>query len=261
MIDPYNLEIFKTKKLIAFDVDGTLTQPKGLIDEEMTTLLKELLKIRKMAIITGEAFINIENQILTKLNLTKDHGQNLTLLPTNGGSIYTFDNKWVGTLLCKLTDEEKKEIITAINQVDQQSEELRDNKSYGLEIQDRNSQITYSAYGDKAPLELKLAWDNDFHKRMALQKSLQEKLPNFEVKIGGTTSIDITPPGLNKTYGINKIMSFLKLNKEEILYVGDSVYEKGNDFPVFQMGIDTVKVANPDETKIAIKNMLKEEQT
>ena len=145
----------------------------------------------------------------------------------------------------------------AIKEVDANDPELRNNISYGQEIQDRNSEITYSALGENAPIEQKHAWDPDFKKRIGLQSLLKEKLPEFEVKIGGTTSIDITPKGMDKAYGINKLMNHFKLNKDDILFIGDAVYENGNDYPVFEMGVDTIRVTGPEETKERLIRLLK----
>ncbi len=252
-----NLEILKNKKIIAFDVDSTLAKSRCPIDEEMADLLRQLLQEKKVAIISGGSFVHIKRQVLDKLNLPTELNKNLILLPTNGGGFYTFNEEWTEISAYKFTSEEKNRVIKAIEEVDQGNEELRNNKSYGREIQDRDSEITYSALGEDAPIEIKHAWDPDFKKRMALQYELLKKLPDFEVKIGGTTSIDITPKGMNKAYGIQKLMDYFKLQKEDILFFGDAVYENGNDYPIFLMDIDTIKVINPDETKERLIRLLK----
>ena len=251
-------DILPNKKLIAFDVDGTLSKSRSAIDSEMSEILKELLKVKQVAIITGGAFADIETQVLTEIGLTNELNKNLTLLPTNGGGLYIFNGKWVEISSRKLSDEEKEKVISAIKEVDSLDPELRNNISYGKEIQDRDSEITYSALGDHAPLELKRAWDPDFKKRISLQNQLEERLPNFEVKIGGTTSIDITPEGMDKAFGIKKLMDYYKLKKEDILFFGDTVYENGNDYPVYQMDVDTIRVSSPEETKERLARLLAE---
>lgn len=247
---------FDQKKLIAFDIDGTLSRSRSKIDSEMAVLLKELLQTKQVAIISGEAFVDIGEQVLNEIGLNNEINKNLTLLPTNGGGLYTFDGKWNEIFSHKLTIEEKEKIIKAMKEVDAEDDELKNNISYGIEIQDRDSEITYAALGARAPIKLKEAWDPNFKKRIILQEKLMKKLPEFEVKIGGKTSIDITPKGMDKAYGINELMDYFKFNKEDIIFVGDSVYENGNDFPVYLMGIDTIKVADPEGTKLVIKKIL-----
>lgn len=245
------------KKLIAFDVDGTLSQSRSPIDAEMAEIFKKLLDIKQVAIITGGAFADIKRQVLNIIGVNEERNKNLTLLPTNGGGLWVFDGEWKELSSHKLSPEEKEKIIKALKEEDQKNPELRDNKSYGREIQDRDSEITYAALGEHAPLELKDAWDPDFKKRISLQGKLMEKLPEFEVKIGGKTSIDITAKGMDKSYGINKLMNHFNYSKEDVLFFGDAVYENGNDYPVFLLGIDTVKVVSPEETKERLIRLLK----
>ena len=238
-------------------MDNTLSPSRSKIDPEMAELLKELLKHKQVAIITGEAFVDIEKQVLTEIGRNDERNKNLILLPTNGGGLFTFTGDWQEISAHKFTTVEKERIINAIKEVDQADPTLCGNISYGAEIQDRGAEITYAALGKDAPLGLKEDWDPNFKKRIILQQQLEAKLPEFEVKIGGKTSIDITPKGLDKAYGIRKLLELLNLDMAEILFVGDSVYEHGNDYPVKQMGVETVAVSNPEETKALIRQLLK----
>jgi len=247
------------KKLVAFDVDGTLSPSRSPIDSEMANLLKELLQIKQVAIITGGAFADIERQILNKIGENEERNKNLTLLPTNGGGLWVFDKKWLELSCYKLTPNEKEEITKAICEVVGNDECANKDDDLGEKIQDRNSEITYSALGEHADIESKHAWDPDFKKRIFLQQELMKRLPEFEVKIGGTTSIDITPKGTDKAFAIKKIMEHFNYSKDDILFLGDAIYENGNDYPVFLLGIDTIKVSDPEDTKKIIKNILNQE--
>ena len=73
---------------------------------------------------------------------------------------------------------------------------------WGEVIEDRGSQITFSALGQQAPLEQKDKWDPDFTKRKKIKAILDTLIPEFSVRMGGATSIDITKPGIDKAYGI-----------------------------------------------------------
>jgi starch phosphorylase len=263
MLREYNEKLYQPnleKKLIAFDVDGTLSEPRQKISRKIAKLLSKLLETKKVIIISGGAFSHITHQVLEPLNKFLDKEspclKNLILLPTNGGGLYTFDGEWKEMFSHKLSLSEKDQVIKAITAVDQENLELRNNVSYGLEIQDRDSEITYSALGENAPVALKQTWDPDFKKRLAMQAELMKKLPDFEVKIGGTTSIDITPKGMDKAYGIKTLLDYLKLNKKDVLFFGDAVYPNGNDFPVLQMGVETIRVSGPSQTKLEIKKLL-----
>lgn len=245
------------KKLIAFDVDGTLSPSRSPMDTEMAEIFKKLLETKRVAIITGGAFADIKRQILNIIGVKEERNKNLTLLPTNGGGLWVFDHEWKELSSHKLSPEEKDKITKAIHEVVGCDGCKNNNDGLGEKVQDRNSEITYSALGEHAPLELKEAWDPDFKKRISLQSQLMKILPEFEVKIGGKTSIDITAKGMDKSYGINKLMNHFNYSKEDILFFGDAVYENGNDYPVFLMGVDTVKVVGPDETKERLIRLLK----
>ncbi|MDO8430767.1 MAG: HAD-IIB family hydrolase, partial [Candidatus Taylorbacteria bacterium] len=124
-------------------------------------------------------------------------------------------------------------------------------------IEDRKSALTFSGLGQEAPLLGKEVWDPDQRKRIKIREHLIPLLPEFEIHIAGTTSIDITKKGLDKAYGIQKMIEYIKVPIEKMVYVGDSLFEGGNDNPVIQTGVKTISVKDPEETKIIIKDLLK----
>ena len=74
--------------------------------------------------------------------------------------------------------------------------------------------------------------------------------------MGGTTSIDITKTGIDKAYGINKLKEILNINISEMLFIGDALFEGGNDFPARKTGIDCIQVRDPEETKRIIETVI-----
>ena len=152
-----------------------------------------------------------------------------------------------------LTEEEKKDIFRAFEKVLQN---YTPKKTYGDILEDRKSQITFSALGQQAPLEEKERWNKEQDIRPNLQKELQQLLPNHEVRIGGTTSIDITKKGITKAYGIRQLEQRLNIPIRDMLYIGDALFEGGNDYAVIETGIDTRPVHNTDGTKHFLKNIL-----
>ena len=81
-----------------------------------------------------------------------------------------------------------------------------------------------------------------------IQDFLKKKLPDFEIRIGGTTSIDITRKGVDKAYAISKIKDLLKVKDEDIIYVGDALYKGGNDETVKSTGVDFIQELGPNDT-------------
>jgi phosphomannomutase len=239
------------KALIVFDLDGTLAQSKAAIDPEMATLLNALLGVVKVAIISGGARPQFEKQVLAHLP-QHDHFDKLFLLPTCGTSFFRYTDAWHKLYSEDLSAEQKHQIIAALNQA-VASSGFQAKKTWGEAIEDRESQITYSALGQQAPLDEKEKWDPDFSKRMKIKAILDKSLPDFSVHLGGSTSIDVTLPGIDKAYGIGKLRDILGVSIQEMIYVGDALFPGGNDFPVRGTGAICIQVRDPDETKRVIE--------
>ena len=242
------------KKLIVFDLDGTLAESKSSVDAEMASLLHDLLGIVKVAIISGGGWPQFEKQILS--NLPHDESlKNLSLLPTCGTQFYQYKGNWEKIYSEDFNGDEKKKIIDglkkAISTVDFNTE-----KVWGEVIEDRGSQITYSALGQQAPIAEKTKWDPDFTKRKKIQKILSTLIPEFSVRLGGTTSVDITKPGIDKGYGIRKLRDTLKITTEEMIFIGDAIFPGGNDYPAKEAGVVSIRIQNPEETKRVIETIV-----
>ncbi len=254
----HNTEI-KSKKLIIFDLDGTLALSKSLMDSEMALLLLELLKEKSVAVISGGGFPQFEKQFLKALNAESKQADfsKLFIFPTCSTSFYRYNSEaWEKVYENVLRPEEKEKIFSAFQQVFQETGYVHPEKTYGEVIEDRNSQITFSALGQSAPLELKETFDPTTEKRKKLQEHLQEKLPEFSVRIGGSTSLDVTKKGIDKAYGISKIQEQLSFKKEEMLFLGDALFPGGNDYPVISTGVDCMQVKDPEETKEIIRILI-----
>jgi phosphomannomutase len=239
------------KKLIVFDLDGTLAESKSAIDSEMSALLGGLLGVVRVAVISGGAFPQFQTQLVANLPATGDLSR-LSLLPTCGTRFYEYDGSWKLLYAEDFSAAQKQKIIAALNEAVDKSG-FKAEKTWGEAIEDRESQITYSALGQQAPLDAKKNWDPDFTKRKKIKGILDPLLPDFAVNLGGSTSIDITLPGIDKAYGIRKLRDILKISIEEMIYVGDALFPGGNDYPVRSTGAVCIQVRDPNETKRVIE--------
>jgi len=243
------------KKLIVFDLDGTLAGSKSPLDSEMSGLLHDLLLIVKVAVISGGDWPQFEKQLLS--NLPHDERlANLSLLPTCGTKFYRYDSAaWKKIYSEDLTAEERDKILSSLTKAII-SADFKTDKLRGEQIEDRGSQITFSALGQKAALEEKNKWDPDFSKRKKIKAILDTLIPEFSVRIGGSTSIDITKPGIDKAYGIRKLRDLLGISLKEMIYIGDALYVGGNDSPAKEAGVDCISVKDPNETKRVIPTII-----
>lgn len=220
----------------------------------MATLLAALLSVVKVAIISGGGFPQFQTQVVANLP-QDDRLNNLSLLPTCGTRFYQYKAGWQLLYAEDFTDAEKATIISALQKAVAASG-FAAQQVWGETIEDRGSQITYSALGQQAPLDAKEKWDPDFAKRKAIVALLDPMLPNFSVHMGGTTSIDITKPGIDKAYGIRKLRDILGIAIAEMVYVGDALFPGGNDYPARETGAVCIQVRDPDETKRVIETVI-----
>lgn len=254
------------KKLIAFDLDGTLAPSKSPLPDRMGSLIGELLKHYEVCVISGGKFGQFETQLLGGLEASPAELQQLHIMPTCGTRYYLYDvtqQSWKMQYAEDIPEGDKQKIVDALNKGFDDLN-FREKKTYGETIEDRGSQITFSVLGQdivtelgEKGVELKEAWDPDNKKKLALRDYIAPLIPDYEVRVGGVTSIDVTKLGIDKAYGINKLLSMLKLSVDEVLFVGDRLQEGGNDYPVKAMGVDCIAVEKWQDTALIIDTLNK----
>jgi phosphomannomutase len=243
------------KKLIVFDLDGTLAESKSALDAEMSALLAGLLTVAKVAVISGGDWPQFEKQLVSNLPPGQEM-ENLLLLPTCGTKFFQFNGGgWKKLYADDLSAAEKGKILASFQQALAETG-FKPERTWGEIIEDRGSQITFSALGQQAPLAEKAKWDPDFAKRKKIQAILDTLIPEFSVRLGGTTSIDVTKPGIDKAYGIRKLRELLGIGIEEMIFVGDAIFPGGNDYPPKEMGVDSIQVRDITETKRVIESII-----
>ena len=241
------------KKLVVFDLDGTLAESKAAIDAEMVGVLSNLLAVAKVAIISGGDWPQFEKQVLSHLP-DKKMFKRLSILPTCGTKYYQYKKGWVELYAENFTEDQEHLIIEKLQEAVEESG-FKAEKTWGKQIEDRGSQITFSALGQRAPLAAKKSWDPKFIKRKKIKLKLEKTLSAFSVQLGGATSIDITKPGIDKAYGIRKLKKVLDIKISEMIFIGDALFDGGNDHPARKTGVDCIQVRDPEETKRVVEGI------
>jgi phosphomannomutase len=235
------------KKLIVYDLDGTLAESKSALDAEMSERLHDLLGVAKVAIISGGDWPQFEKQVLS--HLPRDERlANLSILPTCGTKFFEYKGHWQKLYSEDFTADEKKKVIDSLTKATEQAG-FKPAQVWGEVIEDRGSQVTFSALGQQAPLAEKEKWDPDYAKRKKIKAIVDTLIPEFSVRMGGATSIDVTKPGIDKGYGIRKLRDVLGISIEEMIFVGDALFPGGNDYPAKEAGVVSISVHGPAETK------------
>lgn len=257
------------KKVLSFDIDQTLNIAKTPVPDEIADLLTACLDHFEICPISGQKFDQFLIQIVNRLverGAKPSQLEHLHLFVAQGTQYYRYransdtysEGDWEQVYNFPLKDEEVAKITNAIETAAKELGYWEEDKLQpGDEIiENRLSQVTFSALGQKAGTEEKYAWDPDTKKREKIVARAKELAPEFDYEIGGTTSINAITPGMNKQFGMNKLLEQLNVERSDILYFGDMTQPGGNDYPVVQMGIDTITVRSHEDTAFALRGIL-----
>ena len=225
-------------RLVAFDLDDTLAPSKSAIDPRMAELLLALVERVDVAIISGGNLAQFTAQVVDHL-----HGASAAalshfhLLPTCGTQYYRLTPNGAETVYARqLTADQKSRALAAV-ETEARRLGLWEADTWGEILEDRGSQITFSALGQQAPVAAKSAWDPTEEKKNLLRTAVAALVPDLEVRSGGSTSIDITEKGIDKAYGMARLTEQTGIPLSDMLFVGDRLDEQGNDYPVLAMGV------------------------
>lgn len=250
------------KKVLSFDVDQTINVAKTPITDEIAALLVKCLDHFEICPISGQKFDQFMIQIVNRLpSPTPEQLSHLHLFVAQGTQYYKFDqakNDWIQVYSYPLTDEQITKISKTIKQAASELGYWEEDKLAPDDeiIENRLSQVTFSALGQHASTEAKYAWDADHTKRDKIAARCKELAPEFEYEVAGTTSINAVTPGMNKSFGMARLLEQLKVEKTDVLYFGDMTQPGGNDYPVVEMGFDTITVRNHEDTAFALRGIL-----
>jgi phosphomannomutase len=239
---------FDSVDLVAFDLDDTLAPSKSSLDPQMAELLAALLEVVQVCVISGGQFGQFESQLIRGLPASAAPlFARLHLLPTCGTQYYRYEDGWQQQYAENLTEEQKKAALSAL---ESNAKELGlwESETWGPILEDRGSQITFSALGQEAPVDAKKAWDPTGARKEALRAATAPLLPELEVRSGGSTSIDITRQGIDKAYGMRKLADLTGVPLARMVFVGDRLDEGGNDYPVKATGVRTYAVTGWPDT-------------
>ena len=247
------------KKVLAFDLDDTLAISKSPVSDRMAGILVRLLDHFEVCVISGGRFEQFVVQIVERLEASPLQLRKLHLMPTCGTRYYRYDEvagKWVLQYAEDLSSAQKQRIIRAFEE-EAAAMDLKNEQTWGPLIEDRFSQVSYSILGQQAPADEKRRWNEaHFELKKTLCDRVAERLPDLEVRLGGMTTIDVTRLGIDKAYGMQKLMGVLEVSKDDVLFFGDKLQEGGNDYPVKALGVDCLEVSRWEDTALALEAIL-----
>ena len=220
-------------RLIAMDMDGTLTQHKSPLDSECRSVLEKLREKYKLLMVCAGGCDRVYNQL--------EHFD----IDISGFYGMQFGKVQDGVLTIRESVIEKtdKDKVTACAEQIRNEFGLHDYVGDAVEFHD-SGLITFPILGTKAKLDDKLAYDPDRAKRRAYYDRVCEIFADYNVFIGGTSSFDIAPKPYNKLYALKKYLDENNIASDEVLFFGDDYGVGGNDNCVFESNIEFVKIDN-----------------
>lgn len=204
------------------DLDNTVTQSRGPISSEMITELSRFNPV----IVSGASEVQMRKQL---------SDFECDLMPQNG-NVWIVGGEKIHERL--LNGQEREAILKHILTYS----EIKDDM-----LEDRGCQIGFSLTGHNAPIEIKKSFDSDGSKRREILLKYPVGDNAIECRIGGTTTMDYFPKGLNKGTNILKFIENKGINRDDCLYIGDALFPNGNDETVVDV-IKTFGVKNHLET-------------
>ena len=247
-------------RLVAFDLDDTLAPSKSALPFAMAQQLRALLDVVPVCVISGGEFGQFRAQLLENLDATSEQLSKLHLMPTCGTRYYRWNadhSSWDQVYANDLSQDERERAIKSLRQRAHE-QGVWEAQPWGEIIEDRGSQITFSALGQQAPLEAKRAWDPSGDKKRKLRDAVALDVPDLEVRAGGSTSVDITRRGIDKAYGMAKLVEMTGIAPQDMLFIGDRLDEAGNDYPVKAAGYPTRPVSGWEECVDVIAQIVSE---
>lgn len=225
------------KKLLCFDLDGTLSQHKSHLPEANKALLRKLDAKYKLIMVGAGNAPRIYNQMEQfPIDIIANYGMQESVVENGEFKIIRED-----------TVAADRDYFNTTCQYLREKYGYTEYTGGHLEFHP-SGMVTFCLIGSGARIEDKVVFDPDRSKRRVLYDEICSLFPEHAVYIGGSSSFDFAPKKYNKYDAIMKYASEHGYADEEILYIGDDFGDGGGDSHVRIKGMDYVQV--DDYTKL-----------
>ncbi|MBR2466914.1 MAG: HAD hydrolase family protein [Clostridia bacterium] len=234
-------------KLIAMDLDGTLTQHKSPLSEENRAVLRRLSKKCKLLMVGAGMCRRIFEQLgRFPIDILGNYGMQYAEYDEESGDIKTVFNE------VRAVDRES---------VARRVAKLREKfgfTDYRGECVEYHSSgcVTFPILGTAALIEDKLAFDPDRKKRRAIYEDVKRAFPDYTVFIGGSSSFDMAPFPFDKAYALGKYCDERGIKHSEVVYIGDDYGTGGNDESVYKSDFNYLKIDDYKDFPCVVKELL-----
>lgn len=262
-------------RLVLFDMDGTLTEPRQKINSKTVNALISLQNAGyEIGIVSGSDMGYIIEQCNLLFGINSFDYSKVHWLPCNGTKYYMYSENgtkktiYENDMIEAIGKSTYRKLVSACIGIQNHIVESTDCPLTGLFYDYRGSMLNWCPIGRLASKEDREAWlkiDKDNNIRNAWISHLkiilnQYMINNLSIKLGGDTSFDIYPKGWDKTFCLRNFKDY-----HEIIFVGDRCEKLGNDYEIYEnLKIKkngyAYKTNSPDNTIAIMKKIIKEKQ-
>ena len=234
-------------KLIAFDLDGTLTQHRTKLSEQYREILEKLSKKYRLIMVgAGQCRRIFEQMNRFPIDIIGNYGMQYAKYDSDTRDIeMVYDEQ----LDCDRDACEKR--VTYLREKYGFTEFAGDNVEYH-----DSGCVTFPILGTKAKIEDKVKFDPDRKKRRAFYPEVCGLFPEYNVFVGGSSSFDMAPRPYNKYYALDKYCKENGILHSEAVFVGDDWGEGGNDESVYRSDFGFIKIDSYLEFPEKIKSLM-----
>lgn len=220
-------------KIVAFDLDGTLTQHKSKLESDCWNILMELSEQYKLVMICAGGCERVYRQMNEfPIDIIGFYGMECAIVMNGAFQIRN-----------RVRIESDKEKMIA--KIERMREEFGFTEYYGAGVEFHTSGlITFPLLGTDAPLDRKLMFDPDRSKRRKYYEQVCKAFDTYNVFIGGSSSFDMAPKPYQKLYALEQYLNKRDIDKSEVIYFGDDYGFGGNDSDIYQSDVRFVVIDN-----------------
>lgn len=220
-------------KLIAFDLDGTLTQHKTPLSVRHKDILEKLSERYRLVMVGAGACRRIYEQMNRfPIDIIGNYGMQYAQYNANTNDL---------DMIYDIHKDHDREIcekrVTKLREKYGFTEFSGDNVEYH-----QSGCITFPLLGTKAVQADKLAFDPDRKKRRKFYDDVVDCFPEYNVFIGGSSSFDMAPKPYNKYYALDKYCTEKNIRHSEVYFCGDDYGLGGNDESVYNSDFGFIKI-------------------
>ncbi len=225
----------ETIKVIAMDLDGTLTQHKTPLSAEHRAILTALSQKYKLLMVGAGQATRIFNQLEGfPIDIIGNYGMQYAQ--------YRADTRQIQLVRNDTADCDKPAITAKINAL---REKYGFTEYAGETVEFHPSGcVTFPILGTKACQSDKLAFDPDRSKRRKIYADVVNTFADYCVFVGGSSSFDMAPRPYNKYHALDLYCRENGLAHSQVVYIGDDYGLGGNDEAVYQSDFPYITIDN-----------------